>query len=73
MKMRRLFTQPSAMTFVRSGPCAPQRGGGVLGALGVLATNYASRVRDHRIEVAKSLASLGIDMVEGVQRTLPLA
>jgi hypothetical protein len=47
--------------------------GGVLGALGVLATNYASRIRDHRIEIAKGLAGLSIDMVESVQRTLPLA
>jgi len=46
--------------------------GGVIGALGVLATNWSSRIRDHRIEWAKSLAGLGVDMVEGLQRNLPL-
>ncbi len=45
--------------------------GGVFGALGVLATNWSSRIRDHRIEWAKSLAVLGVDMAEAVQRYLP--
>lgn len=45
--------------------------GGIIGAVGVLATNWASRVRDHRIEQAKSLAALGVDMHETLQRHLP--
>jgi len=45
---------------------------GVIGALGVLATNWSSRIRDHRIEQAKSLAGLSIDIVETVQRNLPI-
>jgi hypothetical protein len=44
--------------------------GGVTGALGVLATNWSSRVRDHRIEWVKSLAGLGVDMGQSAQRYL---
>jgi hypothetical protein len=45
--------------------------GGIIGALGVLATNWSSRIRDHRIAWTKSLAGLGVDMAEMAQRSRP--
>lgn len=44
---------------------------GIFGAVGVLATNKASRVRDHRIERAKSLAQVSADTTEYIQCGLP--
>jgi hypothetical protein len=45
--------------------------GGIIGAFGVLATNWASRVRDNRIEWANSMAALSVDMADSTQRRLP--
>jgi hypothetical protein len=45
--------------------------GGVIGALGVLATNWSSVIRDRRIELANSLAGLGVGMAETAQRYRP--
>lgn len=45
--------------------------GGVAGALGVVFTNYASRIRDGRLAVTHSLAALGVDNTELLQRQLP--
>lgn len=45
--------------------------GGISGAIGVLATNAASRVRDYRIEWAKAVAQLGADEADRIGRSLP--
>jgi hypothetical protein len=45
--------------------------GGIIGALGVLFTNGASRIRDRRLAEARSLASLGVDMAQHAQNQLP--
>ena len=45
--------------------------GGISGAIGVLATNAASRVRDHRIEWTKAVAQLGADEADRIGRSLP--
>jgi hypothetical protein len=45
--------------------------GGVFGALGVAFTNWASRIRDARLEEARSLGSLGIDIAQDAQNRLP--
>ena len=45
--------------------------GGITGTFGVLATNKSSRIRDHRIAEAKSLAGLGVGMAEIAQRVRP--
>ena len=44
---------------------------GVIGAAGVLASNWSSRIRDRRIEAANSLAWMGVGMVESAQRNSP--
>ena len=46
--------------------------GGIIGAVAVLMTNWSSRIRDNRIEQAKSLAALSVDTAESIQRHLPL-
>ena len=46
-------------------------GGGAAGAFGVFFANWASRVRDERLRVAYAVASLGVEMADGVQRSLP--
>jgi hypothetical protein len=41
--------------------------GGLAGALGVIFTGYASRIRDRRLEDALNLGALGVDMAARVQ------
>jgi hypothetical protein len=45
--------------------------GGVVGALGVWFTNWASRIRDARLEEARSLGSLSLDTALDTQNRLP--
>lgn len=49
--------------------CAAMLGiaGGILGALGVVFTNWSSRIRDRRLAEVRSLAALGVDMAGDAQ------
>lgn len=45
--------------------------GGVVGALGVWFTNWASRIRDNRLDEARNLGALGVDMAQDAHNRMP--
>jgi hypothetical protein len=45
--------------------------GGVVGALGVVFTNWASRIRDGRLAAARNLGALGVDMANDALERFP--
>ena len=45
--------------------------GGIVSALGVLATNWASRIRDVRLSQARNLGALGVDMADYAMKRTP--
>lgn len=45
--------------------------GGIVSALGILATNWASRIRDVRLSQARNLGALGVDMADYAMKRTP--
>lgn len=45
--------------------------GGVAGALGVLFTNWASRIRDHRLALAHGIGNLALEIADEASRRAP--